>query len=527
MTLNGALWFEDIHFDQQTGNLVSRKDNRRKLTEIFYYDNLGRLTQVNGPAPLTMSYSSNGNISDKTSVGDYTYGSKPHAVIKVENTGGLISTTDQRITYTAFNKVDSIIQSNYKYDLQYGYQDQRTVSKLMNGSGTVQKTRYYFGNYEKETEGSTTREFYYIYGGDGLAAILKRQSGTDTMYYIHKDHLGSFDIITNSSGNVVDSSSFDAWGRRRNHANWTYTNIPATRFSRGYTGHEQLEQLGLINMNGRMYDPVLGRFLSVDPFIGNPYSSQEYNRYSYVVNNPLKYIDPTGYVSSTNNSLVDKYIQNKFISIASTLIDPHGNVIDAKRDGDPNIYISYSNDDTEAYKSGDKSHLDIGGKTNDPNVFVHTKGMNILSPEGQSRISSHGGGYINTNHGMFIYLGIVPEAFANKSKPDNTNTDHEFLTEFQKYALSSAEVTGEIVKAAGAGSLEKAMKVGEYTSVPAAAVLLTNQAVKTMNDRSMNNRIQFGVDAAIFITCVMIAQPELGIVLVIAKVAIDGYLEKE
>jgi RHS repeat-associated protein len=156
---------------------------------------------------------------------------------------------------------------------------------------------YCAGPYEKEVVGATTKEFHYIYGGDGLAAILKRQSGTDTMYYVHKDHLGSFDKITNSSGTVIDSASFDAWGRRRNPATWTYNNIPATKFSRGYTGHEHLDQFDLINMNGRMYDPILGRVLSSDPFVADPYFSQSFNRYSYVFNNPLKFTDPSGYMA--------------------------------------------------------------------------------------------------------------------------------------------------------------------------------------------------------------------------------------
>jgi RHS repeat-associated protein len=66
---------------------------------------------------------------------------------------------------------------------------------------------------------------------------------------------------------------------------------------RGYTGHEHLDQFGLINMNGRIYDPVLGRFLGVDPVIQAPDYSQSFNGYSYSFNNPLKYIDPTGFVA--------------------------------------------------------------------------------------------------------------------------------------------------------------------------------------------------------------------------------------
>lgn len=77
----------------------------------------------------------------------------------------------------------------------------------------------------------------------------------------------------------------------------SYTNAPAfVTFSRGYTGHEHIDNFGLINMNGRMYDPSLGRFLSADPIMQNPTSLQGHNRYSYVLNNPLKYTDPSGYI---------------------------------------------------------------------------------------------------------------------------------------------------------------------------------------------------------------------------------------
>ncbi|MDX3775554.1 RHS repeat-associated core domain-containing protein [Chromatiaceae bacterium AAb-1] len=66
--------------------------------------------------------------------------------------------------------------------------------------------------------------------------------------------------------------------------------------TRGFTGHEQLDEMGLIHMNGRAYDYNLGRFLSVDPFIQSPGNSQSLNPYSYIMNNPLAGTDPTGYV---------------------------------------------------------------------------------------------------------------------------------------------------------------------------------------------------------------------------------------
>ena len=104
--------------------------------------------------------------------------------------------------------------------------------------------------------------------------------------------------ITDENGQVLERLSFDPWGRRRNPNTWEYTNTPSNfKYDRGYTGHEHLDDFGLINMNGRVYDPQLAWFLSPDPFVQSPLNMQSYNRYSYALNNPLKYIDPSGYVS--------------------------------------------------------------------------------------------------------------------------------------------------------------------------------------------------------------------------------------
>ncbi len=142
------------------------------------------------------------------------------------------------------------------------------------------------------------------------------------MYYQHPDYLGSVHLITNSAGATVQELGFDACsvklafcerretksiveliplseavreGRQRNATNWTYTSLPVPKFDRGYTGHEHLPGFELVNMNGRMYDPVVGRFLSPDPILQSPGNLQNYNHYSYVLNNPLKYTDPSGY----------------------------------------------------------------------------------------------------------------------------------------------------------------------------------------------------------------------------------------
>jgi RHS repeat-associated protein len=107
-------------------------------------------------------------------------------------------------------------------------------------------------------------------------------------------HLGTITHL--KTGSTITEYSFDAWGRRRNALNWSYdlTGQPALFADRGFTSHEFLADFNLYNMNGRLYDPVVGRFLSPDPFITDPSFSQSYNRYSYALNNPLKFTDPSG-----------------------------------------------------------------------------------------------------------------------------------------------------------------------------------------------------------------------------------------
>jgi RHS repeat-associated protein len=121
-----------------------------------------------------------------------------------------------------------------------------------------------------------------------------------SIYYLQTDHLGSLYAITGDDGRIVTQNgneavySFDAWGRRRNPVNWSYEGLPSDfLIDRGFTFHEQLDEFGLINMNGRVYDPVIGRFLSPDNYVQGGFT-QSFNRYSYCGNNPLNATDPSG-----------------------------------------------------------------------------------------------------------------------------------------------------------------------------------------------------------------------------------------
>ena len=113
--------------------------------------------------------------------------------------------------------------------------------------------------------------------------------------YFHTDHLGSISAVTNAAGNVVERFSYDAWGKRRATTGVDASGIKSSSTKHGFTGHESLDSIGLVHMNGRVYDPVVGRFVSADPFIDGVENLQGYNRYSYVHNNPLSAIDPSGF----------------------------------------------------------------------------------------------------------------------------------------------------------------------------------------------------------------------------------------
>ena len=134
----------------------------------------------------------------------------------------------------------------------------------------------------------------YLSGG----AMLVNLNGVETLYYGYTDNQGSLVALTDANGNVVEKYAYDPWGARRNPANWTQKDSrTAWITNRGYTGHEHLDAFGIINMNGSAYDPATGQFMSPDPFIQSPGDWVNYNRYSYCMGNPMRYTDPSGYVT--------------------------------------------------------------------------------------------------------------------------------------------------------------------------------------------------------------------------------------
>ena len=277
-------------FGVAMGNL----DNRN-ITEIFSYDHLNRLTNAAGK---TVAYSANGNITSIAGVGtmEYTHSGKPYQVSMVTPTGDAVPAREQTVTYTSFQRPATLAENGYNTTFTYNAAGERVKMHLTQGSTAVLTRSYIGGQYEIDKESGVERLYL---GGDTYSApaVYVKEAGSWKIYYICRDYLGSITHVANADGSLKQELSYDAWGRLRNPATqvaYTPGSEPALFLGRGYTGHEHLPWFGLINMNARLYDAALGRFLSPDPYVQMPDFTQNFNRYSYCLNNPLVYIDQDG-----------------------------------------------------------------------------------------------------------------------------------------------------------------------------------------------------------------------------------------
>jgi len=319
-------------------NVRERRDHVLDITEGYDYDDLDRLTsstfigQIAGTSSnynydISYAYDSLGNLMNKSDLGssNYEYGNQdrdkggnagPHAVIHAgenhgsygsisnnysyDNNGNMLTGDGRTIAWTSFNKPESISKNGAVVTFKYGPDRARYYKESSTGS----KTLYLGGGYERVVSGTKTEHKYYIHAEGKQIAIHTKTTDTaattpigDKTNYLHYDALGSVDTITNGQGEVVDRLIYEPFGKRRFVA-WKEgidALVIPTATNRGFTGHEHIDELDLIHMNGRVYDPTIGRFLSADPTMQFPHASQGFNRYSYVQNNPLKYTDPSGF----------------------------------------------------------------------------------------------------------------------------------------------------------------------------------------------------------------------------------------
>lgn len=286
-------------FNEPSGDLMSRTDLTRSYIESFVYDNLDRLTAAYGYGPGmynndAFEYAPNGNMTKKLQLSPFEWKYDKYAVKEIANTASVIPSFTQTATYMPFDKVKSLTEGSKRIDFFYNPEEQRGMAKYYTGT-SLTKTRYYAENYEKTIDAlGNTEEICYVVADGKPVAMFVNNGVSTSLKYILTDYLGSITHVLNSSGGIDEERSYDAWGRMRHPGTFSYTSLPPYSFDRGYTAQEHLNGFNVINLNGRLYDPMIARMFSVDPYIGDPNNSQAYNSYSYALNNPMKYTDKDG-----------------------------------------------------------------------------------------------------------------------------------------------------------------------------------------------------------------------------------------
>ncbi|GAB6263868.1 FG-GAP-like repeat-containing protein [Photobacterium sp. R1] len=309
----------------EIGNVTQKSWSQfnKSFIENFEYDSLNRLISSSGVSNQDLKYDALGNITYKSDVGTYQYNSsRPHAVSSIsgirsaeylyDNAGNQIEGDGRTITYSAFNKPLTISNKEGTTTFEYGPSLERTIRNDVNKNRT---TYYVDRDYEQVNENGKITHRYFI---ADQVIVEKDSEGSAKNKYLFKDHLNSVLLITDQLGEIEYQTSYDAWGKSRILPGQEDYELSQNSYSDGLTGrlgfssHENLTESNLVHMTGRLYDPVIGRFLNPDPIVQDDIGGgQGFNRYSYVQNNPLKYTDPSGYSISgffkKTGKFIDKY----------------------------------------------------------------------------------------------------------------------------------------------------------------------------------------------------------------------------
>ncbi|WP_067479338.1 FG-GAP-like repeat-containing protein [Actinomadura hibisca] len=319
---NGADLSETDYTFWDNGLVRSRTtdDGETLRKETFDYDSLGRLTTWNlgagepggpapAPVPTTYAYSADGNLTGVSRAGNpvehRTYGKadggQPHTLTRItalpshattdygydqqgrntSRTGAVARTID----FTSFDLPKTVTLGSNTWTVLHDALGRRG-KKSRPGASTL-----YVGNlYEKRVNGSKTEHVFKVAGSQ---IVFDEQAKTTKVLHSLTDALGSTGQVVSADGSVDKRHYYDPFGQRVNADGGAFTGGVGAVHN-GFTGHEHDDDLGLINMRGRSYDPAMKRFLSADPVVSE-LNGQNWNAYSYVNNSPLNSTDPSGF----------------------------------------------------------------------------------------------------------------------------------------------------------------------------------------------------------------------------------------
>jgi RHS repeat-associated protein len=224
-----------------------------------------------------------------------TTGSVSHSYSYDAN-GNTTNDGSKTFTYNAWNKVNTITKGSNNTRFEYGPDRTRYLRVDVEG-GTTTETLYVGDGYERVTTGSTVQHKYTLHG---IALVIQTEgANTEATQGMISDYQDSLLAITDHNGNLQQRFRYTPFGEQVEvSAGVTGAKSFTTH---GYTSHEHIEGMDVIHMGGRIYDPVIGRMLQSDPIVQAPQNILSYNRYSYVWNNPMNRVDPTGYTSNSSS----------------------------------------------------------------------------------------------------------------------------------------------------------------------------------------------------------------------------------
>ncbi|AQW93062.1 RHS repeat-associated core domain-containing protein [Elizabethkingia anophelis] len=330
-SINALLFGSLYTFDSLKNELTERtRQGNLARREVFTYDDNNRLLQWTNPRTGGFSsniYDAQGRITVNDQIGTVYFGTgskmyQPASVV-LNTTGQQNYSNDliQKIIYNENNDPLYIDGQSNDVRFAYGLTNMRqmatyggeavsdSINDMAASNWEGQFTKYYNedGSIEIIHNNTTGEEKHILYVGgtpyeSNILYLKDFEQSSGSYKFLHKDYLGSILAVSDEEGNLIEERHFDAWGQfthlkiKNGSVNTSQSQILNSHLivDRGYTSHEHFMSVGIIHMNGRLYDPLLRRFLNADENIQNPYNTQNYNKYGYVINNPLMYKDPNG-----------------------------------------------------------------------------------------------------------------------------------------------------------------------------------------------------------------------------------------